>query len=55
MEMIRKARSATFSHAKVARRVLLWCGAAILEIEAQRELHDAGRLLTGQVGDDAKG
>ena len=27
----------------------------ILEIEAQRELHDAGGLLTGQVGDLAEG
>src|ERR1700675_1497307 len=29
--------------------------AAILEIEAQGELHDAGGFLAGQVGDHAKG
>src|ERR1700730_4676950 len=36
--------------------ISLFCGcAAILEIEAQRELHDAGRFLPGQVGDYAEG
>jgi hypothetical protein len=31
------------------------CGAAILEIEAQSELHDAGGFLTGQGGNYAEG
>ena len=46
----------TFSRAGVACRHFNFCGcAAILEIEAQRELHDAGRFLPGQVGDYAEG
>lgn len=35
--------------------VYVMCGAAILEIEAQGELHDAGRFLACQVGDYAEG
>jgi hypothetical protein len=55
LDFSRSGSRAPFCARALASALAFFVCAAILEIEAQGELHDAGGFLAGQVGDHAEG